>query len=491
MVVRASTWSGCWAVSAYVLPFMRIACGLFFLGGVVPQAAAQTVNWLDPLSYAKPNVIQVPQPDEATVANKYWIDLSAGTGSSCTRSSPCRSFSDVAGKPGTTGGPAFIYLKGTGPIGSPTLYGAPSKEVVVKPWDDSTQATITGRNNWTTRHQYVIWDGGPNLRIKFHNSGSNQFDPSVYFNATAGLHSHITFYRTQWQVSNGGEWIAQWGVYDNLSLINNEFYATGAANANEQHHIYMSGASNYGPSSNLNILGNIFRDTPGEAIEIRLFQNLDGLVIDGNAMHNIGKGTCSVGWKCRSAITICWGGGSPSLTNARITNNLIWDTGEGIVRTWLGSPLIANNTVFDWGKGSPANGGYGQWAFFGYQNDGGGTFKNNIIFASGTTANGYAKIPFDKSPFSASNNLCASGTSCGSSSRVISSSALLSTDPNSTQFLKPAVGSPALSGGVAVGLLVDYQGSARQESGGSIGIGAILEASNQAVPEAPSNVTVQ
>jgi hypothetical protein len=450
---------------------------------------AQSVNWLDPLSYPKPRPISVAEPNESSVANKYWVDLSGGSGSNCSQASPC-ALSAVSGKPGTTGGPAYIYVKGTGAIGSPTLYGSSGNEVVIKPWDSSTVATITGRNNWTTQHQHVIWDGGPNLGIKFLNSSGGQFDPSVYFNApTAGLHSHITFYRTQWQVTNQGEWISQWGIFDNLSFINSEFYATKAGDATNQHHIYLSGASNYGPSSNFSLLGNVIRDTPGEGLELRLFQNLNGLIIDGNAIHNLGKGTCSSSWQCRSAITLATNTGS--LSNARITNNLIWDTGEGIVRNWAGNPLIANNTVYDWGMGTPANAGWGQWAFFGYSNDGNATIQNNIILATGATANGYAKIPFDKSPFVASNNLCASGTACGSASGIAAAAMFLSTDQSSTSFLKPAASMTTLVG-VNVSLGLDYLGNTRPALGAVGAIqasGTTVATTSPPVPLPPTNVT--
>jgi len=255
--------------------------------------------------------------------------------------------------------------------------------------------------------------------------------------------------------------------------------------------MYLSGASNYGASSNLKVLSNIFRDTPGEAIEVRLFQTLSGVTIDGNVFHNMGKGTCSNSWKCRSAMTLSIGSGSPSLSNVTISNNLIWDTGEGAIRMWAGTPAVYNNTVYNWGMGSPANGGYGQWAFFGYSSDGGGTIKNNIIYATGSTANGYAKIAFDGSPFSASNNICASG-SCGSSSLLVAltsvlTSLLTSTDQNSLQFLKPSSNSSANSGGVSVGLTTDYLGNARVSS--TLGIGA-MEYGNTPVPMPPSSVIV-
>ena len=472
-------------------PARALAAWLAILAPLAfPAVASAQVNWLDPLNYTNPRTVAVSEPAESSVANKYWIDLSSGSGSSCTQASPCGSFAAVSGKPGTAGGPAYIYLKGSGSIGSPTLYGAAGSEVVIKPWDDNTPATITGRNNWTTRHQYVIWDGGSNMQIRFVNSGSNQFDPSVYFNATSGLHSNITFYRTQWQVTNAGEWIAQWGVVNNLSFINNEFYATNAADTGNQHHVYLSGASNYGASSGIRFLSNIFRDTPGEAIEVRLYQSLSGLTIDGNVMHNLGKGTCPTSWKCRSAITLAIGSGSPALNTVQISNNLIWDTGEGIVRMWAGNPAVYNNTVYNWGMGSPANGGYGQWAFFGYSNDAAGTLDNNIIYAAGSTANGYAKVAFDRSPFSTASNLCGTG-SCGSSQIAATSlsTVLASTDQNSAQFLEPASGSPANSGGTSVALTVDYLGKPRLSS--SPGIGAIEYGTATTVPMPPSNVAVQ
>lgn len=455
----------------------------------LPAIAHAQVNWLDPLGYTKPRAVTVSEPNESTVANKYWVDLGSGSGSSCTQSAPC-ALSAVSGKAGTTGGPAYIYLRGSGAIGSPTLYGSLGKEVVIKPWDSSTTATITGRNNWTTKLQYVIWDGGQSLGIKFLNSTGGQFDPSVYFNATAGLESNITFYRTQWQVTGMGEWIAQWGVINNISFVNNEFYATNASDTSNQHHIYLSGASNYGASGNVVFQSNIFRDTPGEAIEVRLYQNLSGLTFDGNVFHNLGKGTCSSSWKCRSAITLAIGSGSPSLTGVVISNNLIWDTGEGAVRMWAGSASVYNNTVYNWGMGSPANAGYGQWAFFGYENDASGTIKDNIIDATGTTANGYTKTAFDGSPFTTAGNVCTAG-SCGSSGIMAAAGSLLtglltSTDQNNSQFLVPTASSSANTGGVSDGITLDYLGGSRPSTPG---IGAIQYGA-QPTPDPPVNVAV-
>src|SRR5258705_13614115 len=72
------------------------------------------VNWIDPLNYTKPVFVPVTVPDEATVANKYYVDFSSGSGAACTQAAPCKDVSAVSGKPGTTGGPADIYIKGSG-----------------------------------------------------------------------------------------------------------------------------------------------------------------------------------------------------------------------------------------------------------------------------------------------------------------------------------------------------------------------------------------
>lgn len=457
--------------------------------------AAQTtggVNWMDLLKYKKPAFYSITIPDEASVSNKYWVDLSSGSGTACTSSSPC-SWSTVQTKPGVTGGPAYIYIKGTGSVGSPTMYGTAGNEVVIKPWDNATLATITGRNNWTTQQQHVIWDGGPNLNIHFSNTTGGQFDPSVYFNAKSGLHSDITIYRTQWNVTGSGEWVAQWGMFSNLRFINNEFYSTSSDQS--QHHLYFSGASNYGQSSGLEIKNNVFRDTPGEAIEFRMYQNLTDVTIDGNAFHDIGKGTCSTSWKCRSPITLADSGGTAS--NVTISNNLIWDTGEGIVRCWnSGGSKIYNNTIYNWGMGSPANGGYGQWAFFGYSKDGTCFVKNNIIYATGNTANGYKKIPIDASPIitgNASNNICLDGQNCGASSQVYSAT-LLSTDPTNTGFLQPNLSDSNLIKGANLsfsGVRVDYRLISRPSSA-SFTIGAIEATQENSVSlSTPQNLHIQ
>lgn len=471
---------------------LMVAVGLL----ATPQAAGadQTtggVNWMDPLAYTKPAFVRLTVPTPG--AHQYWVDLGGGSGTSCTSGSPC-SWTSVQGKAGTKGdgGGAYIYIKGTGPIGSPTLYGTAGNEVVIKPWDDNTLATITGRNNWTGRVQYVIFDGGPNLKIKFNSTSNQQYDPSVYFNAnSAGLQSHITFYRTQWTVPGMGENISQWGIVDNLSIINSEFQSGGSSDSQNQHHIYFSGASNYGTSAHIYILNNVFRDTPGEQIEFRMFQTMDDVVIDSNAFHNIGKGSCSANWKCRPAVTVASSGAT--VTNLRISNNLMWDLGEGAVRMWSGSPLVYNNTIWQWGQGSPANAGWGQWAFYGGgPNDAKGTIINNIIYGTGTTRNGNPLIPFDGSSYTKSNNVCASAGTSGCGFAFVTSGAnqtVASLSPNSPNFMQlNGTSSTAYRSGTTVAAVtVSYSGAVRSAPY-DIGAFTLGGGSSVALPSPPSDV---
>lgn len=398
------------------------------------------VNWLDSLGYTKPQFYPITVPNEAAATKKY-VDLSAGTNGSGTQASPYNSI------PNTASGPTYIYVKGSGAFGAPTLTGSSGNEIVIKPWDDATQATFTGRNNWTQSVQNVIIDGGPNLRIKFNSTSGGQFDPSIYFNASgATTHSNITFYRTQWNVPGSGLWVAQWGQFTNLKFINSEFQAASSTVGNSQHHLYFSGASNYGPSTGLYILNSILRDTPGEAVEFRLFTAFSNVYIQGNAFHDTGKGTCatgSSGWHCRSAITFGYGSAGGAWNGTwNVSNNLIWDTGENCIREWENPSTLQvyGNTCYNWGSSATIDsydGHYGAAAFSnsGWTN-GNGIHINNIIYHASGSFNGYAYVPFPgSSTASKSYNAC-SGTPCGTTSQSISASDFLSLSENSANFLR-------------------------------------------------------
>ena len=104
----------------FTISFARItgalALGIIALGLFARPAGAQTVHWVDTLGYSKPGAIRVNLPSETSTSNKYWVDMNSGSGSTCSQSAPCKSLDNVIGKPGTTGGPAIIYLKGTGQL---------------------------------------------------------------------------------------------------------------------------------------------------------------------------------------------------------------------------------------------------------------------------------------------------------------------------------------------------------------------------------------
>jgi hypothetical protein len=250
-------------------------------------------------------------------------------------------------------------------------------------------------------------------------------------------------------------------VSDHVSFINNEFYGCDATG--DQSSALYVGPGDGGGYTNLLFQNNIVRDFFGEGIEVNPRVTSSNATFIGNAIHNVGKGTCGGAWLCRPAITVAIqsGGGNNATV---IANNLIWDVASSCI--WArggGSPSAAiyNNSCYDYGKG----GGPNPQGISGYSNGGQATIRNNIIYAPNGTA------PFDGSPFVASNNICGSGKSCGSSSPVWSANTTLSTNENSTTFLQPGSGSEARNTGVTVpGVTTSYWGTVRpQESAYDIG----------------------
>ena len=146
-------------------------------------ASAQTVHWVDTLGYQKPAAVRVNTPSETATSNKYWVDMSGGSGSTCTQSAPCKSLDDVVGKPGTTGGPAIIYLKGPGHLSwfEDRIYGSGDTDcrasscanwILVRTWpagspgcSSECTATITGNSNLNSANaNHIVWDGGADSR---------------------------------------------------------------------------------------------------------------------------------------------------------------------------------------------------------------------------------------------------------------------------------------------------------------------------------------
>ena len=251
-----------------------------------------------------------------------------------------------------------------------------------------------------------------------------------------------------------------------------------------------TGGAGHGTNGNrLYIYNNIFRSTPGEAIELRMSDtgaNLTNAYISGNAFHDIGKGTCSVLWKCRSAITFSTEGGGSFTLPIVVSNNLIWDTGENCVRAWdnpTGTKFY-NNTCYNWGVGTPANGAYSSAAFadYSFTSSVPGDFRNNVIYATGNDANSNAKTPFPNNASIDSYNACSSTTSCGTNKQTVSATDFISLDENNIDFLKITSGDSPYQNGTDLTADVpnDYLGQTRSAP---VSIGAMeVEA---ATPETP------
>jgi hypothetical protein len=244
-----------------------------------------------------------------------------------------------------------------------------------------------------------------------------------------------------------------------VRYINNEFYDGHLGNA-QISAIYAGGCTASGGCAVNHVLikGNVIRNMGGEGIEINPRITSSDIVIEGNAIHGAGFGTCSSGWECRPAITlnINQSGAAKGIV---VRNNLMWDVASGCIweksdATGADAAQILNNVCFDYGKGTGANGApmgissvqYGSVA----------VVKNNVIYApNGSPA-------FDPSAaFVKSNNVCAAaGCPIAYGSGVFGS-----TDPSSVSFLRPGTGSPAVDSGATVDVAEDFAGVARPQHG--------------------------
>lgn len=450
-------------------------------GGTGGSSTGCVVNWLDPLAYDKPACVTLHQPDEATVTNKYWIDLSNGSGSNCTEQNPCGSFDDVVGKPGTNGGPAIIYVKGTGSMSwyNDTVRGSGDFDcratacpdwILIRTWPAGSPgcasectATIMGNSNMNSQDvHHIMWDGGPDLKIRFQSNGNGTYAQNINSNW------HIV-YRTQTFCtgSNNGVLGFQVGsttVASNVKFINNELHSCDQT-GDQASAIYV-GPGTGGGYMNFVIQNNIVRDWGGEGIEVNPRVTSSDMLITGNAIHHNGFVTCSTGWACRPGIvmSVQSGGGNNGTV---ITNNLIWDHASGCI--WDrggGTPAaqIANNTCYDYGKGSDS-GGPNPQGISGYGGPGKAIIRNNVLFAPNGTN------PFNGSYAGATNNACASGESCGAASKTWSASGWLSTSPASGDFLAIGAASAAHDNGTSIGFVTsDYLDVTRpQGSGHDIG----------------------
>ncbi|MBK8233919.1 MAG: right-handed parallel beta-helix repeat-containing protein [Deltaproteobacteria bacterium] len=412
------------------------------------------LQWLDPLGYAKPPLVDIAEPDEATTANKYYVDLAAGAGDECSEAAPCLAFADLVGKPGTTGGPAYVYVRGRGQLWlyEETFFGSPGQEIVIKPWGGDT-ATFTGNSNTSSMgvHDLII-DGGLAFGIEFENEQCGD----VYAFTVAS--DNTTVYRTRaHSTCPTGSLLFAVGPFwqpSNVRFVNNEGYGCDAADGFQCSFVY-AGPGDGGGYDGLLIQNNIIRNMGGEGIEINPRVTSSGLEIAGNAIHDVGKATCAGDWGCRPGITVAVQSGDGN-DGTRIVDNLVWDTGSSCIWDRGGgdpAPIYAHNTCFDYAKV-----GSDPWPFgiSSYQDGGTATLANNIIFAPNGTA------AFDGSAFTMEGNICDDG-SCA---MPYSAQVFASIDPDALEFLQLAGGGPAVDAAQDVGVAIDYLGHPRPQGDG-------------------------
>ncbi|MGE0789800.1 MAG: right-handed parallel beta-helix repeat-containing protein [Sandaracinaceae bacterium] len=432
-------------------------------GGGAPDAGGPlgdaVVHFLDPLGYAKPRGIAIAMPDEATCPNRYYVDFDAGSGSACTESAPCREMRDLIGKPGLSGGPAYVYLRGSGLfyLYEDTFYGSAGNEIVIRPWPGaglvSLQSTSGTGNTLDGDIHHVILDGGPDLELELVTHDAPRYGLTIRAD-------DVTVYRTRFRAGSHDGPLVDIGSFTtvrDVRFINCEFFDADNVDGAQQNMYWGPGA---GSTIEGGLVQNcIFRQLGGEAIELNPRVSLDDVVIEGNAIHDVGKRTCSGGFNCRPAITIdgpSVGGESRHVT---IQNNLMWDLGSGGVwdRSGTSFVVIQNNTVFDFGRGGSSD--PNPEGISGYSDGGRGTVRNNIVYAPNGTA------PLDGSSFTLTSNLC-SGCAV-----AWSNTTFVSTDEDTAEFLRLAAGSPAIDAAATVELTRDYFGEPRPV-GASVDIGA-------------------
>lgn len=448
------------------------------------------VNWLDSLGYTKPYFVPLNIPPNT---NEYWVYLGGGSGSTCSMASPCNSMDDVIGKTGSSGGPMWIHVKGTGGWSwfNDNIHGSGDADcrtaacdnfIYIATWPAGSTgcatectATINGNSNINSSNvHHVIIDGGPNLKIKFEaNDGplkySMNFGDSTSYIFVSRTQSYCAFGNSELLFSVGN-----FSIASHIFFINNEFWGCGGTG--DQVSALYAGAGSGGGYSDIVFENNIVRDMGGEGIEINPRATSGPLVISGNAIHNTGKVTCTTAWNCRPGITMSNQGPGAGNQNTVICSNLIWDTGSSCY--WdrgAGTPvaLVFNNTCYDYAKTTGGVGDANPEGFSGYSDGASGTDRNNIIYAPNGTD------PFDGSGNTKTHNLCASGKSCGTSSQVWtaagSTGTVLSTDENSPDFMVPSFSSVTRNRGFDVSgtCTLDYRGNPIKSNTGQSAIGAI------------------
>ena len=73
--------------SAAAMVAITIASVYGAIGTVQAAQTAGGVSWVDPLGYTKPAFHPIAVPDETTTVNKYYVDMSSGSGTSSCQTS--------------------------------------------------------------------------------------------------------------------------------------------------------------------------------------------------------------------------------------------------------------------------------------------------------------------------------------------------------------------------------------------------------------------
>lgn len=477
---------------------------VFFAASIASVSHAELttggVSWLDPTPYAKPRFFPINVPTEGSVGNKYYVDMSQGSGSTCSQAAPCASITAVSGKPGTSGGPAYIYLKGSGYLNltGSTLAGAPGSEIVIKPWpNDATPAVMTATGGCSVSNantiagsgtHHVVFDGGPDMLFRFVGSGCTS-DQNAY---TLVVKSNdITLYRVRVNANGSGGPALGPGTGSGTSTANFKFINSELYGATRYYGVYTGGGTGCAAGdtshSNMEFRSSIFRQIDGRGIQVEPRSDSRGMVIDGNLFHDIGynnSGTSSISGAIQVADAC--GGTTSDIT---ISNNLMWGLGGGGVLIFVNVGTdsafrVLNNTIWGYGKKSPVS--LNSHAISCYSDGCNGEVKNNIILAPGNSGIN----PINRgSGLLTNDNLCESGSSCGSGALSgTATSTFASTSTSSESFLFPQ--GSAVGGGLALSAVTtDFRGEIRQGSG-AVDLGAI-SASTIVRSMPPTSVTVQ
>lgn len=429
-----------------------LLAGLLALCAGVAFAANSTggVVWLDALAYAKPTFIPIALP---TVVTDYYIDMTSGSDSgSCTcgtnTGNACKTLRGLimtggtgapscnrSGLRGNAGdGAAAINIKGTGngafysfDSGSGVdtcIKGTSGKEVLIRPWGGSAVTfnrggANQGLNGVSNACQYIIIDGGDpsngTILFEFFNDDNCDVCYSLAITgsnitvARVKAHSNGTIRPELFAVCNTNN-----ETCNNVGFINVEMYDNNAA-SDQSNAIYYGACDGNGSCAINNgfIKNSIIRNQSGEGIEANPRVQSSGMTITGNAIHNVGKNSCSSSWDCRPGITL-FINQSGTFDDVVVANNLIWNTGVGCIwdstdATGAHKTQIYNNTCYDYHK-STASGVCVQGICSSATNSV-AIVRNNIIYATNGTD------PFDASPFTADHNFCGVGKSCGTSSQ--------------------------------------------------------------------------